>query len=309
MYIRFLFILLVLVLFAVRTYYLCTYVVYIVETPPQCVCILYRTRIPYSDVVLSRPTPHTPVQLTNAARWCSSRRRLLIRRRSPTITTTLSLPPLRPPTGIILCCRALAFVRALTFSLVARPLHIHLPLPLPSPFSPVLPRTMAASRTPDTAGHGSIDSISTVLSSQPSQRTASIDSQSSVFSPLPSSHHRPSVDVGALSSADIAALIAAAGGSPEAAIAKLLKEKQHAASQNSQLWKLVERQRTMVFGLNRDLERVMKDKDHYKRRFKDLHGRIIRGSPTIATHKDDRMQPFEGDSDCAIPFLFLFTQC
>ncbi|KAK2768815.1 hypothetical protein FQN54_000675 [Arachnomyces sp. PD_36] len=99
-------------------------------------------------------------------------------------------------------------------------------------------------------------------------RTSSIDSAISSISSA-SHSHKSSVDSNALSPADISNLVAAAG-SPEAVIAHLLKEKSHAASQNAKLWRLVEKQRAMVLGLNKDLERAMKDKERYRKKVKEL---------------------------------------
>lgn len=50
----------------------------------------------------------------------------------------------------------------------------------------------------------------------------------------------------------------------------LLREKHQAASQNSQLWKLVDKQRTLILGLNKDLDRAFKEKEKYKKKLKDL---------------------------------------
>ncbi|KAL4961463.1 GTPase-activating protein BEM3 [Aspergillus stella-maris] len=99
-------------------------------------------------------------------------------------------------------------------------------------------------------------------------RTSSIDSAISSLSSA-SQAHKSSFDANAVSQADIENLITAAG-SPEAVIIHLLKEKHHAASQNSQLWKLVDKQRTLIMGLNKDLERAMKDKERYKKKVKEL---------------------------------------
>jgi RalA-binding protein 1 len=103
-------------------------------------------------------------------------------------------------------------------------------------------------------------------------RTASIDSTVSSVSnasttqrPLGSSSYRISESSGPQ---DIASLIAASG-SPEAAIQKLLSDKSSAASHNAQLWRLVEKQRAMILGLNRDLEKSMKEKDRYRRKLKE----------------------------------------
>ncbi|KAF7509699.1 hypothetical protein GJ744_007570 [Endocarpon pusillum] len=59
-------------------------------------------------------------------------------------------------------------------------------------------------------------------------------------------------------------------GSAENLISHLLKDKQHAASQNAQLWKLVDKQRSLLMGLNQDLERAIRDKEKYRRKLKDL---------------------------------------
>ncbi|KAL5042306.1 hypothetical protein BDW71DRAFT_190349 [Aspergillus fruticulosus] len=99
-------------------------------------------------------------------------------------------------------------------------------------------------------------------------RTSSIDSAISSLSSA-SQSHKASFDASAVSQADIDNLINAAG-SPDAVIIHLLKEKHHAASQNSQLWKLVDKQRTLIMGLNKDLERALKDKERYKKKVKEL---------------------------------------
>lgn len=97
-------------------------------------------------------------------------------------------------------------------------------------------------------------------------RTSSIDS---AISSLSSASQKSTFDANALSPADIGNLIKAAG-SAEAVIVHLLKEKHQAASQNSQLWKLVDKQRTLILGLNKDLERAFKEKEKYKKKLKEL---------------------------------------
>ena len=93
-------------------------------------------------------------------------------------------------------------------------------------------------------------------------RTSSIDSAISSLSSA-SQSNRSTFNANAVSQEDIDNLISAAG-SPEAVIIHLLKEKHHAASQNSQLWRLVDKQRALVLGLNKDLERALKEKEKYK---------------------------------------------
>lgn len=97
-------------------------------------------------------------------------------------------------------------------------------------------------------------------------RTSSIDS---AISSLSSAPHKSTFDPSTLTPADISNLINTAG-SAEAVIVHLLKEKHQAASQNAQLWKLVDKQRTLVLGLNKDLERAFKEKEKYKRKLKEL---------------------------------------
>lgn len=101
-----------------------------------------------------------------------------------------------------------------------------------------------------------------------SVRKSSIDSAiSSIFSQSPSSR-KSSQDSGASNLGDIASLSSAAG-SPEAAIQYLLREKQASAVQNAQLWRLVDKQRAMILGLNKDLERALRDKEKYRKKLKE----------------------------------------
>lgn len=68
---------------------------------------------------------------------------------------------------------------------------------------------------------------------------------------------------------DVTGLIKAAG-SPEALIQHLFKEKQSQHQQNTQLWRLVDKQRAMILGLNKDLEQALKENEKYRRKLKDL---------------------------------------
>ncbi|KAI1333224.1 hypothetical protein F5Y16DRAFT_6781 [Xylariaceae sp. FL0255] len=92
-------------------------------------------------------------------------------------------------------------------------------------------------------------------------RTSSMDSATS----RASSRTPPQQD----SNNDIPGLIRAAG-SPEAVIQYLLKEKQAQSQQNAQLWRLVDKQRAMILGLNKDLERALKDKEKYRKKLKEV---------------------------------------
>ncbi|PKX95745.1 GTPase-activating protein BEM3 [Aspergillus novofumigatus IBT 16806] len=121
-------------------------------------------------------------------------------------------------------------------------------------------------------------------------RTSSIDSAISSLSSA-SQPHKSSFDASAVSQADIDHLIATAG-STEAVIIHLLKEKHHAASQNAQLWRLVDKQRTLILGLNKDLERALKEKERYKKRAKELQNSI----PPVPSNNDHVIQSRGADN-------------
>ena len=104
-------------------------------------------------------------------------------------------------------------------------------------------------------------------------RTSSIDSAISGISLTALSSHRPSQDAQNSGTPDIANLISTVG-SAEAVIQHLLREKQSAAAQNAQLWKLVDKQRSLVLGLNQDLERALKDKEKYRRKLREHLERV-----------------------------------
>ena len=116
-------------------------------------------------------------------------------------------------------------------------------------------------------------------------RTSSIDSAISTISmqqQMKAGGHSPkdSTDSTASNNPDISNLIHTAG-SPEAVIQHLLKEKAHAAAREAQLWKLVDKQRTLVLGLNKDLERALEDKDRYRKKLKDMD----KPAPLATVHK------------------------
>ena len=99
-------------------------------------------------------------------------------------------------------------------------------------------------------------------------RTSSIDSTMSSVSSTTSYSHLSSGDPLSPNPAEVAQLVAAAG-SPEALIRQLLKEKKQSATQNAQLWRLVNKQRTLILGLNTDLERAAQEKEKYRKRLKE----------------------------------------
>lgn len=112
-------------------------------------------------------------------------------------------------------------------------------------------------------------------------RNSSIDSAISAIS-TGSAPPKVSPDISS-SPDDIAKLIKAAG-TPEAVIQYLLKEKQSQSQQNAQLWRLVDKQRAMILGLNKDLERALKEKEKYRKKLKEimaLHALPAMASPTV----------------------------
>ncbi|KAM3445716.1 hypothetical protein NHJ13734_000169 [Beauveria thailandica] len=108
--------------------------------------------------------------------------------------------------------------------------------------------------------------VAALARAMPAPRNSSLDTAISAMST-----QRPdgSTSSSAPQSHDIAHLIQTAG-SPEAVIKYLLKEKQSQSQQNSQLWRLVDKQRAMILGLNKDLEAALKDKERYRRKLKEF---------------------------------------
>ena len=100
-------------------------------------------------------------------------------------------------------------------------------------------------------------------------RTSSIDSAISTVSSTTSHSHKSSTDSFAPNPQDLGSLINVAG-SPETLIQHLLKEKSTSAAQNAQLWKLVEKQRSMILGLNADLLRAQEEREKYRQKVKEL---------------------------------------
>ena len=152
--------------------------------------------------------------------------------------------------------------------------NVSSPLPLPRPLgnsSPPSPRSTASPPLDEAHPPPEIRSM---------PRTSSIDSAISKHS------HKNSLDTSGIS--DVSDLIGTAG-SPEAVIQHLLKEKQYSAVQNAQLWKLVDKQRSLVLGLNQDLEKALKDKEKYRKELK-RHLDKVPPIPSM-THKAPMPQP------------------
>ncbi|KAF2657329.1 hypothetical protein K491DRAFT_329729 [Lophiostoma macrostomum CBS 122681] len=111
-------------------------------------------------------------------------------------------------------------------------------------------------------------------------QVSSLSSNSQSYKSNPGHQYKPSHDGAPAHPPDTASLVASAG-SPEAALLALWKEKQSASNHNAQLWRLVEKQRAMIIGLNKDLERSLKDKDRYRKKLKDYINQVppVPGAP------------------------------
>ncbi|KAI0394780.1 hypothetical protein F5Y17DRAFT_234738 [Xylariaceae sp. FL0594] len=116
-------------------------------------------------------------------------------------------------------------------------------------------------------------------------RTSSIDSAISAIS-----SRAPSQQSSQDASSDITNILRSAA-SPEAVIQQLLKEKQAQSQQNSQLWRLVDKQRAMILSLNKDLERALKEKEKYKKKLKEV----------VAIHDDRTRAELESSGGASLP--------
>lgn len=142
--------------------------------------------------------------------------------------------------------------------------HLQPSLPFPQPketrnSSSPLPLSTATLSPAKTA-------IRPVSRSMP--RTSSIDSAVSNISNITSHSHKSSQDSYPSHQGDLSVMISLAG-SPENLIMRLLNEKEYIGSQNNKLWKLVDKQRSLLFGLNEDLERALVDKERYRKKLKE----------------------------------------
>jgi RalA-binding protein 1 len=117
----------------------------------------------------------------------------------------------------------------------------------------------------------------------PMPRTSSIDSAISSISSTTSHTYKPPQDP------------VAADGSQDA---NLLKEKQHFAAQNAQLWRLVDKQRSLVIGLNKDLERALKDKERYRKKLKEHLAQV---PPVPSTAAPNVSEPPRNNSESPAP--------
>ncbi|KAK0728964.1 hypothetical protein B0T21DRAFT_204078 [Apiosordaria backusii] len=157
------------------------------------------------------------------------------------------------------------------------------PGPVPSPLSQRFPNEARSVPDPAVAAKGpsggltqsqstpSIMAGPSSVRAEPAKSTARNSSMDSAISQISSRSTSSKTPQDAAGSTDIAHLIRTAG-SAEAVIQYLLKEKQSQSQQNAQLWRLVDKQRAMILGLNKDLERALKDKEKYRKKLKEVLG-------------------------------------
>ena len=161
------------------------------------------------------------------------------------------------------------------------------PLPQPRPLgnsSPPSPRSTASPPLSETSAPSEV---------RPMPRTSSIDSAIS----------KHSLDTS--SAPDISDLIETAG-SPEAVIQHLLKEKQYSAVQNTQLWKLVDKQRSLLLGLNQDLEKALRDKERYRKELKECVDKVppiprMSHKASVPRPKDASNSPARSEVSAELP--------
>ena len=99
-------------------------------------------------------------------------------------------------------------------------------------------------------------------------RNSSIDSAISTLSSNANQSTNTSAGNNPVTEAEIRNLVQTAG-SAENLIVHLLREKRHSARENTQLWDVVRKQRELLLGLNKDLEKLASDKERYKRKLKE----------------------------------------
>jgi len=114
----------------------------------------------------------------------------------------------------------------------------------------------------------SMTGFGTDMEPRSAPRTSSIDSTMSTVSSA-TSYSYNTQDQLSPNATEVAHAISTAG-SAEGAIHQLLKEKKQSAAQNAQLWRLVNKQRTLVLGLNKDLDRALQDKDRYRKKLREF---------------------------------------
>ena len=138
-----------------------------------------------------------------------------------------------------------------------------------SPFPQVTQLGNSSPPSPRSTTSPPLVGVTNSREARPMPRTSSIDSAISSISigNGTTQSQRPSQDSGS-GLPDVSNLIHTAG-SAEAVIQHLLKEKQHSTAQNAQLWKLVDKQRSLVLGLNQDLEKALREKERYRKKLKE----------------------------------------
>ncbi|KAL2421199.1 GTPase-activating protein BEM3 [Exophiala dermatitidis] len=124
-------------------------------------------------------------------------------------------------------------------------------------------------------------------------RTSSIDSAISSISNA--SHVQKQAGEAKEPSREEVQHLIATAGSAENLIQHMLRGKNYAAAQNAQLWKLVDKQRALLLGLNKDLERLTKERDRYRRRVKELQAQPT-ARPESPSRVEVRQSPQSGEA-------------
>ncbi|MCJ1306486.1 hypothetical protein MMC25_000129 [Agyrium rufum] len=149
--------------------------------------------------------------------------------------------------------------------------------PLRKITAPILSPNGSSYTFPPDMASSAVRSVSGYHAGIANARTASIDSTVSTTSSATAQSQYPMDH--SLHAAEIQQCVATYG-SPEAAIFQLLKDKKQAAAQNAQLWRLMEKQRTLVLGLKKDLERALHEKHQSDRKYQESINQI----PPIPSH-------------------------
>ncbi|KAL5621463.1 hypothetical protein BROUX41_006363 [Berkeleyomyces rouxiae] len=137
---------------------------------------------------------------------------------------------------------------------------------LPVILSPLIPRSASPTASPMPVSTITGPPAPRELAMSGSPRQASMDS---VISAMSSKTKPGSSEPSPMAASEIDNLVKTAG-SAEAVIQYLLRDKASQTQQNAQLWRLVDKQRAMILGLNKDLERALKDKEKYRKKLKEV---------------------------------------
>lgn len=141
-----------------------------------------------------------------------------------------------------------------------------------SPHSPPLNMAPPAGNATRTAIMDRNSSMDSAISSLSSTSVSQPSTTSTTHSHRGSSETINAVDP------DPATLVTRAG-SAEKAIQKLLEERRAQSRKQDKAWEIIEKMKAMVVGLNKDLEKVSKEKERYRKRLKEFQTAAASTSP------------------------------